>query len=331
MFCRICGKELKETADFCPKCGTPVKKKTTEVNVNDKTIVNLQTSEKVDVFSSIETNTNTVKDDNRDVGKQERKLTVSEDSKTQDAVSVNANTKDAFIAVKPIIENKSMETQKPVEKGGVEIKPQIGNKPASESTINTSYQSNAKKDVAKENTDIKQYVLIGVAVVIIVLLAVILVVLIKDKNGSDTQNEETVIESLNNSDETEDLGNSEDSNGVDASVDDEEGTDDEENQDESEEEEEEDAEFVIKDSDTRMITKDDIEDLSQEELRIARNEIYARHGRKFKDDSLQAYFESCSWYEGTIEADAFTENMLSDIERANANLIADREKELGYR
>lgn len=330
MFCRICGKELKETADFCPKCGTPVKKKTTEVNVNDKTIVNLQTSEKVDASLSIETNSNIVKDDNRDVGKQEIKLTVSEDSEKQDAVSENANTKDAFIAVKPIIENKSMETRKPVEKGGVEVKPQIENKPASESTINTSYQSNTKKDVAKGNTDIKQYVLIGAAVVIIVLLAVILVVLIKDKNGSNTQNEETVIESLNNSDETEDLGNSEDSNGVDASVDDEEA-DDVENQNESEEEEEEDAEFVIKDSDTRMITKDDIEDLSQEELRIARNEIYARHGRKFKDDSLQAYFESCSWYEGTIETDAFTENMLSDIERANANLIADREKELGYR
>lgn len=315
MFCRICGKELKETANFCPKCGTPVKKKTTEVNVNDKTIVNLQTSEKVDASSSIEKNTNIVKDNNRDVGKQEIKLMVSEDSKKQDAISINANTKDDFIAVKPIIENKSMETQKPDEKGRVEVKPQIENKPASESTINTSYQSNAKKDVAKGNTDIKQYVLIGAAVVIIVLLAVILVVLIKDKNDSNTQNEETVIESLNKSDETEDLGNSEDSNGVDASVDD----------------EEEDAEFVIKDSDTRMITKDDIEDLSQEELRIARNEIYARHGRKFKDDSLQAYFESCSWYEGTIEADAFTENMLSDIERANANLIADREKELENR
>lgn len=315
MFCRICGKELKETANFCPKCGTPVKKKTTEVNVNDKTIANLQTSEKVDASSSIEKNTNIVKDNNRDVGKQEIKLMVSEDSKKQDAISINANTKDDFIAVKPIIENKSMETQKPAEKGRVEVKPQIENKPASESTINTSYQSNAKKDVAKGNTDIKQYVLIGAAVVIIVLLAVILVVLIKDKNDSNTQNEETVIESLNKSDETEDLGNSEDSNGVDASVDD----------------EEEDAEFVIKDSDTRMITKDDIEDLSQEELRIARNEIYARHGRKFKDDSLQAYFESCSWYEGTIEADAFTENMLSDIERANANLIADREKELENR
>lgn len=54
---------------------------------------------------------------------------------------------------------------------------------------------------------------------------------------------------------------------------------------------------------------------------MARNEIYARHGRKFKDAQIQAYFDSRSWYSGTVEADSFDESALSDIERTNISFI----------
>ena len=63
----------------------------------------------------------------------------------------------------------------------------------------------------------------------------------------------------------------------------------------------------------------------------ARNEIYARHGRRFKDDELQEYFNSKSWYEGTIDPDDFAENILSDIEIQNKDVIVEFEKENGYR
>ena len=34
MFCRICGKEIKNNGQFCPKCGTPIKVKSSDrVNV----------------------------------------------------------------------------------------------------------------------------------------------------------------------------------------------------------------------------------------------------------------------------------------------------------
>jgi len=54
---------------------------------------------------------------------------------------------------------------------------------------------------------------------------------------------------------------------------------------------------------------------------IARNEILARHGRRFKDNELQAYFDSKPWYTGYIEANDFNENILNEYESANMYFI----------
>lgn len=77
--------------------------------------------------------------------------------------------------------------------------------------------------------------------------------------------------------------------------------------------------------------KSDLEGLTKDECRIARNEIYARHGRKFKDEELQRYFDSKDWYEGTIDPDDFNERELSRTELDNLDLIMEYEKEEGYR
>lgn len=69
-----------------------------------------------------------------------------------------------------------------------------------------------------------------------------------------------------------------------------------------------------------------MEGLSDEECKLARNEIYARHGRKFKDEKLQAYFDARDWYEGTIEPDDFEESLLSEIEIANRDLLVAHEE-----
>lgn len=91
------------------------------------------------------------------------------------------------------------------------------------------------------------------------------------------------------------------------------------------------GDFVLPESSTRLLTDADLYGLTAEECKIARNEIYARHGRRFKDAALQAYFDSKSWYTGTIEPDDFPENMLSDIEMKNRDMIVNYEKEMGYR
>lgn len=83
-------------------------------------------------------------------------------------------------------------------------------------------------------------------------------------------------------------------------------------------------EYILVNSDCEYLGLEDLEGLSEEECKIARNEIYARYGRLFSDESLQAYFDSCDWYEGTISPDDFDENMLTDIEKAKRvdNLFA---------
>ena len=54
----------------------------------------------------------------------------------------------------------------------------------------------------------------------------------------------------------------------------------------------------------------------RESLRLARNEIYARHGHIFKDPDLRAYFSARSWY-----APLAKETPLSAVERYNVDLI----------
>ena len=84
--------------------------------------------------------------------------------------------------------------------------------------------------------------------------------------------------------------------------------------------------YIIADSDTRRITNEDLKRLSKEECRLARNEIYARHGRRFHDSQLQEYFDAQSWYEGTRDADTFSERELSQIEKDNVKKISQYEK-----
>lgn len=86
---------------------------------------------------------------------------------------------------------------------------------------------------------------------------------------------------------------------------------------------------LLPDSSTVKLSQSDLTDLSKSELELARNEIYARRGRKFKTDYIQQYFDSQSWYKGTIEPEDFLENMLSEIEKYNVKLISDYEKSLG--
>lgn len=89
--------------------------------------------------------------------------------------------------------------------------------------------------------------------------------------------------------------------------------------------------YILPDSGSRYLDKSEIQHLSKEELRLARNEVYARHGRRFDDVSLQEYFNSKAWYSGTIAPSDFTESMLNEYEIQNTRMISDYEKEMGYR
>ena len=86
-----------------------------------------------------------------------------------------------------------------------------------------------------------------------------------------------------------------------------------------------DSEYIIPDSNSRYLTESDISGLSLQQLNYAKNEIYARRGRKFDSVELQEYFGIKSWYRGTIEPSQFTNDMLNDYEIKNADLLSARE------
>ncbi len=90
------------------------------------------------------------------------------------------------------------------------------------------------------------------------------------------------------------------------------------------------SDYIIPYSGSRYLTEEDLADLTPWQLKLARNEIYARRGRKFLDEQLQAYFDSCSWYTGMIEPDDFNEDMFNDYEKQNKDFIRKYETERGY-
>ena len=85
-------------------------------------------------------------------------------------------------------------------------------------------------------------------------------------------------------------------------------------------------EYILPLSDTIPVEADVLLNYSDNELKIARNEIYARHGRQFKDFYLAAYFNSCSWYEGTVPPEEFGEGALSQTEKENLRIIRKAEE-----
>lgn len=95
-------------------------------------------------------------------------------------------------------------------------------------------------------------------------------------------------------------------------------------------ENEEEEQYILPYSNSEYLDESDLENLSAEECRIARNEIYARHGRIFEDEKLNAYFNSKDWYEGNIRGEDFVDDVFNDYETQNLITITEYEKMMGY-
>ena len=88
--------------------------------------------------------------------------------------------------------------------------------------------------------------------------------------------------------------------------------------------------YIFPDSDSRYLTDADLEGYSSSELELAKNEIYARHGRKFVTPRIADYFNSKSWYKGTEDPETFDNNqgyIFNEYEVANISKIADTEEQ----
>lgn len=89
--------------------------------------------------------------------------------------------------------------------------------------------------------------------------------------------------------------------------------------------------YILPNSDSAFIETADLQNLQQTEVVLAYHEIYARHGLIFDVDYIKAYFELKDWYQPEIEPGDFSDEVLNEFEKANINLIASYEMQMGWR
>lgn len=88
--------------------------------------------------------------------------------------------------------------------------------------------------------------------------------------------------------------------------------------------------YVLPDSSSYYYSYGELSGMSTYDLYLARNEIYARHGRMFNRADLQDYFNSQAWYEPIYAPSQFNDMaMLSDVELQNAKLMKQVEADKG--
>ncbi|OOM16454.1 YARHG domain-containing protein [Clostridium saccharobutylicum] len=78
--------------------------------------------------------------------------------------------------------------------------------------------------------------------------------------------------------------------------------------------------YIFKDSDKTYLMEDDLRGKTKDELALARNEIFARHGYVFTDETYKKYFSSKSWYTPNSSYDG-SDSALNQYEIANYKVI----------
>jgi hypothetical protein len=79
--------------------------------------------------------------------------------------------------------------------------------------------------------------------------------------------------------------------------------------------------YILPYSNSIYYKTSDLERLTKEDLRLARNEVYARHGREFETEDLKQYFSNQPWYHGYLSKEEFDDSVLNEYEKANLDLI----------
>ncbi|PIC63481.1 hypothetical protein CSV79_11420 [Sporosarcina sp. P13] len=79
--------------------------------------------------------------------------------------------------------------------------------------------------------------------------------------------------------------------------------------------------FILPKSADMYLKASDLKGLSKSDLRLARNEIYARYGYVFKSKELQSYFGSQTWYSPNESYNG----SLTEWEKYNVDLIQSKE------
>ena len=91
--------------------------------------------------------------------------------------------------------------------------------------------------------------------------------------------------------------------------------------------------YILPESETKVLTESDMSKLTVKGICYAKNEIYARYGRKFKAAELTNYFNSKSWYSPKYEAGSndsyIVDNLMNSYEKQNISILQNEETRLG--
>lgn len=86
-----------------------------------------------------------------------------------------------------------------------------------------------------------------------------------------------------------------------------------------------DTDYILPRSDQRFVLDTELNRLSKDDLRIARNEIYARHGYCFKNKDLDKYFSNKDWYVANFKHPEYIDSLMNIYEKYNIQAIVAKE------
>lgn len=193
-------------------------------------------------------------------------------------------------------------------------------------------QEQAEKYGKKQGPDKKVLgVIAGIAVLVAVIVLAVVLAMGSGDNRKEEKKDSTKVEEQQDEQQQEDKTEEEQEEPKTEEPKTEEPdktTDDGEAKNEEAETQVDASEYIFPESDIRLLTREEVEAHTKEELRLGRNEIFARHGMIFGVSDLDAYFATKSWYKATISSGEFYDQVeMSLIEEQNISLIQEVESE----
>ena len=82
------------------------------------------------------------------------------------------------------------------------------------------------------------------------------------------------------------------------------------------------GDHAISYSSSHRLTEAELKGVSKDHLQMAINEIYARHGYKFKSDDIRKHFQQYSWYKPDETDMNKVSGRLNSTEKANVDLLS---------
>ena len=313
--CPVCGSDVSPEDRFCMSCGAPLNE-----NPDRTAALNYLTED-----DSVANEATTVMGSGAVMG-----MGADTGMNTEATVGMGAAVRDT---------NATTYTNTPWSAGHTAEMPTVVAAPPSQAThfdpnntADRQMANNAANQAApaphQKNT--APYIIGGiVAIVAIVAITVIVVTMIgAGNNTTDQSNQTTQQQAQTQPQQTQSSTNSSTAQDTDKQK---EAADKAKKEAEQKAREEAQAKsgYILPDSASRYYSKDELEQIDLYDLYIARNEIFARHGREFSNSDLQNYFNAQPWYHPQYSPEQFDSmpDPLNQYEKANSDLIREVEQE----